>query len=44
MNFCGRYPLPSKICLENILLERVNEFTYLRYKLLFYDELDIKKL
>jgi hypothetical protein len=33
MAFCGKEPVPSKICLNNKIFERVNEFKYLGYKL-----------
>jgi hypothetical protein len=39
--FCGTEPVPSKICLNNKILERVNEFKYLGYKLSFVGELDL---
>jgi hypothetical protein len=29
MVFCGKAPVPSKICLNNKILERINEFKYL---------------
>jgi hypothetical protein len=41
MSFCGKEPVPSKICLNNNILERVNEFNYLGYKLSFVGELDL---
>ena len=43
MAFCGKYPMPSKICVtdNNKLLERVNTFNYLGYKISFIEELDI---
>jgi hypothetical protein len=41
MAFCGKEPVPSKICLNNKILERVNEFNYLGYKLSFMGELDL---
>ena len=41
MAFCGKYPVQSKICIDNKILERVNEFTYLGYKLSFLGDLDI---
>jgi hypothetical protein len=34
-------PIPSKICLNNKILERINEFNYLGYKLSFMGELDL---
>jgi hypothetical protein len=39
--FCGKEPVPSKICLNNKILERVNEFNYLCYKLSFVGELNL---
>jgi hypothetical protein len=39
--FRGKEPVPSKICLNNKILERVNEFKYLGYKLSFVGELDL---
>jgi hypothetical protein len=33
MVFCGKEPVPSKICLNNKMIERTNDFTYLGYKL-----------
>jgi hypothetical protein len=41
MAFCGKEPVPSKICLNNKILKRVNEFNYLGYKLSFVEELDL---
>ncbi|KAJ4435598.1 hypothetical protein ANN_18214 [Periplaneta americana] len=41
MSFCGKFPVPSKICLNNEIIERVNAFTYLGYTLSPYDEVDI---
>jgi hypothetical protein len=41
MAFCGEEPVPSNICLNNKILERVNEFNYLGYKLSFVGELDL---
>jgi hypothetical protein len=38
MAFCGKEPVPSKICLNNNILERVNEFKYLGYKSSFVGE------
>jgi hypothetical protein len=40
MAFCGKETVPSKFCLNNKILERVNEFNYLGYKL-FMGELDL---
>jgi hypothetical protein len=39
MAFCGKEPVPNKICLNNKILERVNEFNYLDYKLSVMGEL-----
>jgi hypothetical protein len=33
MAFCGKEPVPRKICLNNKILGRVNEFIYFGYKL-----------
>jgi hypothetical protein len=41
MAFYGKEPVPSKLCLNNNILERVNEFNYLGYKLSFVGELDL---
>jgi hypothetical protein len=41
MAFCGKEPVPSKICLNNKILERVNKFNYLGYKLSFVGELNL---
>jgi hypothetical protein len=41
MAFCGKETVSSKICLNNKILERVNEFKYLGYKLSFIGELDL---
>jgi hypothetical protein len=41
MAFCGKEPVPSKICLNNKILERVNEFHYLGHKLSFMGELHL---
>jgi hypothetical protein len=41
MAFCGKEPVPSNICLNNKILERLNEFNYLGYKLSFVGELDL---
>jgi hypothetical protein len=42
MAFCGKEPIPSKICVNNKVLERVNEFNYLCYKLSLVGELDLQ--
>lgn len=39
--FYGKYPVPSKIVVDNVILERVNEFNYLGYNLSFENETDI---
>jgi hypothetical protein len=36
MAFCGKEPVPSKICLNNKILERVNECNYVQSCLLGY--------
>ena len=41
MAFCGNYPIRIKICINNKLLERVNAFNYLGYKLSFIEEREI---
>jgi hypothetical protein len=41
MAFCGTEPVPSKICLNTKIFERVNEFNCLGYKLSFVGELDL---
>ena len=41
MAFCGKYPIPSKICINNKLSERANAFNYFGYKLSFIEEIDI---
>jgi hypothetical protein len=41
MAFCGKEPVPSKIFLNKKILEMVNEFNYLGYKLSFVGELDL---
>ena len=41
MAFCGKEPVPSKVCLDDKILERVNQFSYLHYRLSFMEELDI---
>ena len=35
MAFKGKYPIPSKICINNTLIERVNSFNYLGYQMSF---------
>ena len=39
--FCGKDPVPSKICLNDKILERVNQLSYLGYRLSFMEEFDI---
>jgi hypothetical protein len=39
--FCGKDPIPSKICSQNKFVERLNTFTYLGYILSYYGELDL---
>jgi hypothetical protein len=41
MVFCGKEPVPSKIFLNNKMIERTNDFTYLGYKLSFQGETDL---
>ena len=41
MAFCGKDPVPSKICLDKKILERVNQLSYLGYRFSFLEELDI---
>ena len=41
MVFWGKDPIQSKICLNNTILERVNEFNYLGYNLYFQFVKDI---
>jgi hypothetical protein len=41
MAYCGKEPVPIKICLNNKILQRVNEFNYLGCKLPFVGELDL---
>ena len=36
MVFCGKDPVPSKICINNQILERVNVFKYLGFNLSFF--------
>jgi len=43
MAFCVKYLVPSKICLNSKILERVNYFTYLGFTLSFLDEIDISQ-
>jgi hypothetical protein len=41
MAFCVKEPVPSKICLNNKMVERTNDFTYLGHKLPFQGETDL---
>jgi hypothetical protein len=41
MAFCGEEPVQSKMCLNNKMIERTNDFAYLDYKLSFQDETDL---
>jgi hypothetical protein len=41
MVFCGKEPVPSKICLNNKMKERTKDFTHLGYKLSFQGETDL---
>ena len=41
MAFCRKDPVQSKICVDNKIFERVNQFSYLDYKLSFMEELNI---
>ncbi|KAJ4433821.1 hypothetical protein ANN_16133 [Periplaneta americana] len=43
MAFCGKYPIQSKICLDNKILERCNSFPYLGYNISIFEELDISQ-
>jgi hypothetical protein len=38
MVFCGKEPVPSKMCLNNKIIVRTNHFTYLGCKLSFKGE------
>jgi hypothetical protein len=42
-NSCGKDPVPSKICINNQILERVNVFKYLSFNLSFLEDLDISE-
>jgi hypothetical protein len=37
----GKEPMPSKICMYNRMLERVNLLSYIGYTLLYQGEIDI---
>jgi hypothetical protein len=39
--FQGKEPIPSRVCVDNRILERVNKFTYLDYTLSYQREVDI---
>ena len=39
--FRGKYPIPSKICLNNTLFEIVNCFNYYGYSLSSTDDTDV---
>jgi hypothetical protein len=41
MEFLGKEPIRSKICIENTLIERVNSFNYLGYNLSYTDDKDM---
>lgn len=41
MAYCSKYPVPSKICINDKFIERVNELNFLEYNLSFHQELDI---
>lgn len=43
MAFLGKDPVPSKICINGEILERVNEFKYLGYKLSFSIDSDVSE-
>lgn len=43
MAFHGKEPIRSKICINDKILERVNEFTYLGFQLSFLPHLDISQ-
>ena len=43
MAFCSKDPVPSKICINNQILERVNVFKYLGFYLSFLEDLDISE-
>jgi hypothetical protein len=41
MAFYGKESVPNKICLNNKIIERTNDFTHLGYKLSFQGETDL---
>jgi hypothetical protein len=41
MGFCGKEPVPSKICEDNKMRVKTNDFTYLGYKLSFQGETEL---
>jgi len=41
MAFWGKEPVPSKICLNNKIIERTNKFTCLGYKISLQEEADL---
>ena len=41
MAFCGKDSVPSKICIDKKIIERVNQFNYSGCKISFSTELDI---
>ena len=41
---CGKYPVPSKTCLKNKILERVDDVSYLGYNLSYHEETDVNKI
>jgi len=43
MAFCSKDPVPSKICINNQILVRVNVFKYLGFNLSFLENLDISE-
>lgn len=43
MAFTGKYPIRTKIILENTMLEQVSRFKYLGYDITFFTESDIGK-
>jgi hypothetical protein len=43
MAFWGKEPVPSKICLNNKMIQRTKNFTYLGYKLSFQGEIDLSQ-
>ena len=43
MAFYGKDPVPSKICINNQILERINVFMYLGFNLSYLEDLDISE-